>query len=33
MRYKKKNGINGNIVSAYGYDDIKQRLIDKYGWV
>jgi hypothetical protein len=30
--YKKKNNINGKIIIAEGYDDLKARLITKYGW-
>lgn len=30
--YKKKNNINGKIVIAEGYDDLKNRLVTKYGW-
>lgn len=30
--YKKKNGIKGKIIVAYGYEDLKRRLIDEHGW-
>lgn len=30
--YKKKNQINGRICIALGYEDLKQRLVEKHGW-